>query len=305
MSPLTLTILAIFLLFSVPLILLDRKRAQYHTKFMHGIQTYLRSNVSSSTSVIVHAEVSTRKLNAFATHLQGFDSARLQLVVLYTPKQRAKVRALQRKFSGKLKISLVLNKDEKNMQRALKRQITGDYIYEATLETRFDRKFFDYISLEFLNPHTEALAIDRTSQLDNRLTSAAAVWTNVLASVGRRIGLTKAALVVYRKKDFFAKERPTSLSESRAQVVAPLGPGVAKFGRIAGLLSLSIVAIAAFAAYSIFPITWLYVPIALYLGLLLILIVNLPRLPHSSSEKAVLALVLPFWPVLAVFANTK
>ena len=305
LSPLTLTILGIFAVFMIPLLILDRRRAQYNARFMRSIRTYLDANVRMSTSIIVHADGDAAKLRAFAEHLLDFDKTSLQLVILYAPKKRAQVRTLQRKYTGKLKISLVLDKDAKTTRQALKRQITGDTVYETTLDTRFAARFFDYISLELLDTSIDALVIDSTTHLDNRLTSAATVWTKVLHKIIRKLGLVKSSTLVYRKKSYFGKKATTKTSQSRAQILVPIDSTITSFGRVAGLASISLIAIAGIAAYMIFPITWLYVPIAVYLGLLLILFVNASALPYTPGKKALIVLVLPFWPLLAIPARAK
>lgn len=304
-NPLTITMLSIIAVLVLPLIALDRRRSRHSRMLMNSIRSYLRDNVASNATIVVHVQDTPESLVPFLEHLLGFERANIQVIVVTSAKSVVRVRTYQRRFRKHLKVSIVQGKKKTDITRSVHRQASGDYVFESTPETRFSRQFFDHLSLEFLDSNIEAVAIHSVVALDNRLTIAASAWTSAVRSIGIRLKLIKPRTYVYRKTAWLEKTSEPASPQSRAMIVAPVDSKLLRLGKIAGFVTIVSIAIAAALAYMFFPITRLYVPMTLYVGVLMVLAAQLSSLPYSGSQKALLMLILPFWPLLSLLPTRQ
>ncbi len=304
LSPLTVSLGLIAIVFAGILYALDKRRASHQKHLSSLMRAYVAQNAMRSFSIIVRNNTTAESITTLLDSLEEQKYPKLEVIIIADSSANkttlSALRRLQRQKRGSFKIRVVREKAGGTEHALIRRYTGGEAILWLTPDARLTKDFFTRMSLELLDDSRNAIAPRLTLRTNDTLLKATRAL-NLIASqtVGTLFNRKPASPLVIRRDSYLSNAPVQSISVEHSAIVVDELPDA----RTSIYIEVALVSSALLATIlsSIFlPYGWQIVPIVFVATIVLLMTLRLLAYPYPMWTKLSLTLMIPLWPIAAI-----
>lgn len=304
LSPLTISLGIIAVIFASILYGLDKRRTSHQKHLSTLMRTFVAQNAMRSFSIVVRSNTSTQSIRRLLDSLEDQKYPYLEIIIIVDSGADKStlnaLRRLQRLKRDALKIRIVREKASGTERALIRRYIHGEALMWLTPDARLTNDFFMRMSFELLDEARSAIT-PRLTLLTNDTLLTATRALNLIASqtVGTLFNRKPADPLVIRRAAYLGGEPVKSIGVEHSAVIlrelptARAGVGI----EVAVIIS---VLLTALLSAIFLPYGWQIVPVVFAGTVILLMALRLLAYPYSVWTKLSLTLLIPLWPVAAI-----